>query len=119
MKANISKDCTWRVENRYGTTWEEALDSERRGPENKEAYINRREQTGVRVHWIISCCSSSWASQRSQIGGTSSNQVHCSTLRGVLGARRWRARELESRRPGAWRAALQIPIGSVSGFLPG
>eukprot|EP00983_Pelagomonas_calceolata_P098594 1158368-Pelagomonas_calceolata.AAC.13 len=38
---------------------------------------------------------------------------------GLLGAWRWRAGEGESRRPGAWRATLQILISSVPGFLLG
>eukprot|EP00983_Pelagomonas_calceolata_P076169 1153298-Pelagomonas_calceolata.AAC.3 len=29
----------------YGTVWKEALESERRGPENKEAYFTPRKQT--------------------------------------------------------------------------
>eukprot|EP00983_Pelagomonas_calceolata_P057554 1145117-Pelagomonas_calceolata.AAC.1 len=36
-ESDISKDFTWRVEDRYGTAWEEALESGRRGPESKEA----------------------------------------------------------------------------------
>eukprot|EP00983_Pelagomonas_calceolata_P065357 1148559-Pelagomonas_calceolata.AAC.1 len=38
---------------------------------------------------------------------------------GLLGAWQWGAGEGESRRPGAWRTSLQIPISSVSGFLLG
>eukprot|EP00983_Pelagomonas_calceolata_P058121 1145371-Pelagomonas_calceolata.AAC.1 len=45
MKVNISSDCTWWVEDRYGTAWEEALESGRRGAENKEAYLSQGEQT--------------------------------------------------------------------------
>eukprot|EP00983_Pelagomonas_calceolata_P063343 1147683-Pelagomonas_calceolata.AAC.1 len=64
MKVNTSKDCIWRVEDRYGTIWEEALERERRGPENKEAYLSRREQTRGCTHLKGACCSSctsSWA----------------------------------------------------------
>jgi len=35
MKANVSKDCTCRVGDRYRTAREEALESGRRGPENR------------------------------------------------------------------------------------
>eukprot|EP00983_Pelagomonas_calceolata_P093555 1157786-Pelagomonas_calceolata.AAC.1 len=58
MKASISKDCTWQVEGRCGTVWEEALESERGGPENKEAYFNRRKQIWGCVHLKKVCCSS-------------------------------------------------------------
>eukprot|EP00983_Pelagomonas_calceolata_P045858 1139899-Pelagomonas_calceolata.AAC.1 len=54
----------------YGTVWEEALESERRGPENKEAYFSRRKQTWGCAHLKITCfwsCTSSWASQASLV----------------------------------------------------